>query len=91
MKLKSSDPVVFDTFNSSAIHSLTFYNKNVEIVWNGSDKSYKYTVNDSDFVKTVEKTIKNSESIGKLVNKALKDKIIQIIEDNNSKINNNVV
>ena len=62
MKLKSSDPVVFDTFDSSAIHSLTFYNKNVEIVWNGSDKSYKYTVNDSDFVKTVEKTIKNSES-----------------------------
>ncbi len=89
MKLKEKS--VYDKFNSSAIKSLTFTDNCCEIVFKSSPKEYKYTVNDTNFDKSVEKCIKDGESVGKLVNKAIKENKLEIIEYNSSKINNNVV
>ena len=50
-------------------------------MWKTSPKEYNYSVNDTNFEELVEKSVKNSESIGKLVNIAIKENKIQIIED----------
>ena len=72
---------VFKDFDSSAIESITFNQPIVKIVWKTSTKEYNYSVNDTNFEELVEKSVKNSESIGKLVNIAIKENKIQIIED----------
>ncbi len=92
MKLKEKSNVsVIDSFNSSAIKSLTFDQQSVSIVYKSSPKEYKYSVNDTNFEELVINCVKNSESVGKLVNKAIKENKIQIIDNIESKINNNVV
>ncbi len=72
---------VFKDFDSSAIESIAFNPQIVKIVWKTSPKEYNYAVNDTNFEELVEKSVKNSESIGKLVNNAIKENKIQIIED----------
>ena len=72
---------VFKDFDSSAIDSITFNQPTVKIVWKTSTKEYNYSVIDTNFEELVEKSVKNSESIGKLVNIAIKENKIQIIED----------
>ena len=72
---------VFKDFDSSAIESITFNPQIVKIVWKTSPKEYNYSVIDTNFEELVEKSVKNSESIGKLVNNAIKENKIQIIED----------
>ena len=72
---------VFKDFDSSAIESISFNQPIVKIVWKTSTKEYNYSVNDTNFEELVEKSVKNSESIGKLVNIAIKENKIQIIED----------
>ena len=72
---------VFKDFNSSAIESITFNQPTVKIVWKTSPKEYNYSVIDTKFEELVENSVKNSESIGKLVNIAIKENKIQIIED----------
>tara|TARA_B100000029_G_scaffold17170_1_gene17598 strand:- start:265 stop:531 length:267 start_codon:yes stop_codon:yes gene_type:complete len=88
MKLKEP---TFSGFDSSAIKSISFNNNLCEIVFKSSDKCYNYTVNDNNFVKTVEKTIKDGESIGKLVNNAIKANKLEIIEYSTDKLNKTVV
>ena len=72
---------VFKDFDSSAIESISFNQPIVKIVWKTSTKEYNYSVIDTNFEQLVEKSVKNSESIGKLVNIAIKENKIQIIED----------
>ena len=72
---------VFKDFDSSAIESITFNQPTVKIVWKTSPKEYNYSVIDTNFEQLVENSVKNSESIGKLVNIAIKENKIQIIED----------
>lgn len=72
---------VFKDFDSSAIESISFNQPIVKIVWKTSPKEYNYSVIDTNFEELVEKSVKNSESIGKLVNIAIKENKIQIIED----------
>ena len=69
---------VFKDFDSSAIESISFNQPIVKIVWKTSPKEYNYSVNDTNFEQLVEKSVKNSESIGKLVNIAIKENKIQI-------------
>ena len=88
MKLK---PIVFSGLNSTAIESISFINNNVEIVWKGSPKSYKYVIVDNNFVKEVENTVKTDKSVGKLVNNAIKENKLEIIEYSTNKLNNTVV
>jgi len=88
MKLK---PIVFNGLNSTAIESISFVNNIVEIVWKGSPKSYKYAIVDNNFVKEVENTVKTDKSVGKLVNNALKEKKIELIQLESPKLNKTVV
>lgn len=74
----------FKDFESSAISSLTTKDNIVSIVFNSSDKEYNYTINDTNWVELLTNCIKNSESVGKFINKSVKEQnIVELV--NNSK------
>jgi len=74
----------FKDFESSAISSLTTKDNIVSIVFNSSDKEYNYTINDTNWVEMLTNCIKNSESVGKFINKSVKEQnIVELV--NNSK------
>ena len=76
MKLK---PLTYSNINSSAINKITIDGKSLSIVFTSSDKEYNYTINNTEFVELLDKTIKNGESVGKFVNISLKEKNIEQI------------
>ena len=74
----------FKDFESSAISSLTVNDKELVIVFKSSDKEYNYTINDTNWVEMLTNCIKNSESVGKFINKSVKEQnIVELV--NNSK------
>ena len=74
----------FNDFESSAISSLTVNDKELVIVFKSSDKEYNYTINDTNWVEMLTNCIKNSESVGKFINKSVKEQnIVELV--NNSK------
>ncbi len=77
MKLK---PLTYSNINSSAIDKITIDGKSLSIVFTSSDKEYNYTINNTEFVELLDKTIKNGESVGKFVNISLKEKNIEQIQ-----------
>lgn len=77
MKLK---PLTYSNINSSAINKITIDGKSLSIVFSSSDKVYNYTINNTEFVELLDKTIKNGESVGKFVNISLKEKNIEQIQ-----------
>jgi len=77
MKLK---PLTYSNINSSAINKITIDGKSLSIVFTSSDKEYNYTINNTEFVELLDKTIKNGESVGKFVNISLKEKNIEQIQ-----------
>ena len=79
MKLK---PLTYSNINSSAINKITIDGKSLSIVFTSSDKVYNYTINNTEFVELLDKTIKNSESVGKFINISLKEKNIEQIQTN---------
>ena len=72
----------FKDFESSAISSLSTKDNIVSFVFNSSDKEYNYTINDTNCVELLTNTIKNSESVGKFINKSLKEKNIEELVTN---------
>ena len=66
----------FDKFESSAIKSIQVDDNIVSIVFNSSDKEYKYNIIDEEFTNTLQDSIINNKSIGSLINKSIKDKLI---------------
>jgi len=79
MKLK---PLTYSNINSSAINKITIDGNSLSIVFTSSDKEYNYTINNTEFVELLDKTIKNSESVGKFINISLKEKNIEQIQTN---------
>lgn len=77
MKLK---PLTYSNINSTAINKITIDGKSLSIVFSSSDKVYNYTINNTEFVELLDKTIKNGESVGKFVNISLKEKNIEQIQ-----------
>ena len=74
----------FKDFESSAISSLTTNENNLTIVFNSSPKEYNYTINDTNWVDLLTNCIKNKESVGKFINKSVKEQnIVELV--NNSK------
>ena len=72
----------FTNLKSSAIKDLTIKEQVVSIVFNSSDKEYSYSINDTDFVKDLQNTIQNEESIGKFITNAIKtEKISQLLTE----------
>jgi hypothetical protein len=72
----------FKDFESSAISSLITKDNILYIVFNSSDKEYKYDIIDSKFEQLLTNTINNKESVGRFVSTSLKHKNIQEIKDN---------
>ena len=72
----------FKDFESSAISSLTTNEDSLCIVFKSSEKEYNYTINDTNWVELLTNTIKNSESVGKFINKSLKEKNIEELVTN---------
>lgn len=77
MKLK---PLTYSNINSSAIDKITIDGNSLSIVFKSSNKEYNYTINNTEFVELLDKTIKNGESVGKFVNISLKEKNIEQIQ-----------
>ena len=77
MKLK---PLTYSNINSSAINKITIDGNSLSIVFTSSDKEYNYSINNTEFVELLDKTIKNGESVGKFVNISLKEKNIEQIQ-----------
>ena len=69
----------YTDIKSTAIKEIDINGKSLTIVFSSSDKQYSYTINDSNFVELLDKTIKQGESVGKLVNSSLKEKNIELI------------
>lgn len=69
----------YTDIKSTAIKEIDINGKSLTIVFSSSDKQYSYTINDSNFVELLDKTIKQGESVGKLVNSSLKAKNIELI------------
>ena len=66
----------FEKFESSAVKSIEVDDNIVTIVFNSSDKEYKYNIIDEEFTNTLQDSIMNNKSIGSLINKSIKDKLI---------------
>lgn len=66
----------FDKFESSAVKSIEVDDNIVTIVFNSSNKEYKYNIIDEEFTNTLQDSIINNKSIGSLINKSIKDKLI---------------
>ena len=66
----------FDKFESSAIKSIEVDDNIVSIIFKSSDKEYKYNIIDEEFTNTLQDSIMNNKSIGSLINKSIKDKLI---------------
>ena len=89
MKLKETESLVYSNtkdFNSSAVSLITVdtNNNTVQIVFNSNtNKSYEYSITNTEFVDSLSNTIKNKESIGVFVSKSIKLGNIQQINTNN--------
>lgn len=71
--------VKYTDIKSTAIKEIDINGKSLLIVFSSSDKQYSYTINDTNFVDLLDNTIKQGESVGKLVNSSLKAKNIELI------------
>jgi len=89
MKLKETESLVYSNtkdFNSSAVSLITVdtNNNTVQIVFNSNtNKSYEYSITNTEFVESLSNTIKNKESIGVFVSKSIKLGNITQINTNN--------
>ena len=66
----------FEKFESSAVKSIDVDDNIVTIVFNSSNKEYKYNIIDEEFTNTLQDAIINNKSIGSLINKSIKSKSI---------------
>ena len=66
----------FEKFESSAVKSIEVDDNIVTIVFNSSNKECKYNIIDEEFTNTLQDAIINNKSIGSLINKSIKDKLI---------------
>ena len=70
----------FFHLDSTAIDTISVKDSNVAITFKGSGKTYNYTTSDSNFVNSLQNVIENNQSVGRFVNRAIKeDQTLQII------------
>ena len=53
---------------------------NIEIMFKSSKMIYNYVIKDDIFTESLEKAIESKESLGKLVNKAIRSKELELID-----------
>ena len=64
----------FSNFESTAVSNISVNDNIVTVTFKGSGNSYDYQANDvTNFVVSLQKVIENSKSVGKFINKAIKE------------------
>lgn len=70
----------FVNLDSTAIDNITINGNDVAITFKGSGKTYNYTTSVPDFVVSLQNVIENNQSVGRFINRAIKeDQILQIV------------
>lgn len=70
----------FVNLDSTAISDINVEGTAVAITFKGSNKTYNYTTNDANFVNSLEKVIESNQSVGRFINRAIKeDQTLQIV------------
>lgn len=72
-----------EQFESSSINRLILGRinvNNIEIMFKSSKMIYNYTIKDDLFTESLEKAIESKESLGKLVNKAIRCNELELID-----------
>mgnify|MGYP001479508755 FL=1 len=72
-----------EQINSSSINRLILGRivpNNIEIMFKSSKMIYNYVIKDDIFTESLEKAIESKESLGKLVNKAIRSKELELID-----------
>ena len=68
----------FNKLNSSAVNRIIVREDIVEIMYTSSQNVYTYSLNDQNFVNSIQECLDNKESIGKLINNSIKEKKIEL-------------
>jgi hypothetical protein len=70
----------FVNLDSTAIDNISVNDSDVAVTFKGSGKTYNYTTNDSNFVNSLQNVIENHQSVGRFINRAIKeDQTLQIV------------
>ena len=70
----------FVNLDSTAIDAIQVQGTDVSITYKGSGKTYNYTTSDANFVNSLQDVIENNQSVGRFVNKAIReDQTLQIV------------
>jgi hypothetical protein len=70
----------FVNLDSTAIDNISVNDSNVAITFKSSGKTYNYTTSDRNFVNSLENVIENHQSVGRFINRAIKeDQTLQIV------------
>ena len=68
----------FNNPDSSVIKRLIIREDIVEIMFKSSQNVYTYTLNDPNFVNTIQECLDSKESLGKLINNSIKEKKLEL-------------
>lgn len=71
-------------FGSSSIRDIILEEDYITVIFNTSDKEYKYIVSNSVFVDKLFETVKNKDSIGRYINHSIKKEWITILNTKES-------
>ncbi len=70
----------FVNLQSTAIDSISVNSEEVAITFKGSGKTYNYTTSDPNFVNSLQNVIESNQSVGRFINRAIKeDQTLQIV------------
>lgn len=70
----------FTNLDSTAISDIVVNDSDIAITFKGSNKTYNYTTNDTNFVVSLQNVIENNQSVGRFINRAIKeDQTLQIV------------
>lgn len=70
----------FVNLDSTAIDAIQVDGDAVAITYKGGDRTYNYVTSDANFVNSLQNVIENNQSVGRFVNKAIReDQILQLV------------
>lgn len=70
----------FTNLDSTAISDIVVNDSDIAITFKGSNNTYNYTTTDSNFVVSLQNVIENNQSVGRFINRAIKeDRTLQIV------------
>jgi hypothetical protein len=69
----------FTNIDSTAVSDIAINGNDVSVTFKSSGKTYSYTTSDANFVNSLEDVIESNKSVGRFINRAIKeDQTLQI-------------